>query len=797
MILFYVALAWLVGSVAAALGFGSLWSIALLGGSGVCTGFVLTGKRYEALLTGVLLLALLLGVTRYEAARPPAHPGGVAMLNDGANVVVHGVIVSEPAESQTSQSFTVAVDAYQAEDGSWPPTIGRVQVTSRLFPHYAYGDEVRLTGALETPPVFDTFDYRDYLAQRGVVSTSVYPGIAVLSSGNGSAAQQALIDLRQPLGDSLKRSLSEPESALARGIFLGQRAAIPPTLADDLNRAGISHLIAISGENVMLVAGFVTAALAWLIGRRQATLAAMLVVVAYSVFVGASPSVLRAAVMALVMLGATLAGRPGRALGAVTLTGAVLVAWRPLIIGDVSFQLSFAATLGIVLMARRLQERLQSLLGVLPDAIAAFVAEQLAITSAASLAVLPIIAASFGRLSLVSLPANLLAAPSFGLALGASGVTALAGVIDTGFGRLVGQVAYLPLAYLAWLGRVFGRLPFASLSVGGFGVFGAAATYLALGLALYALLRTRPEALGEQQPMRLRPALVMTVVLLVAGGAVWLHDLQGGPSRLRVTVLDVGQGDSILIETPAGHRILVDGGPSGDVLMQALGRELAPSDRRIDLMVLTHGQDDHVTGLVDVLQRFDVRQVLAGPLPGTTAAYRAWRDEVAALGLPVHQAVAGEWLDLGRGAYIDVLGPPEQAIHGTEDDLNNNCIVLRLVYGDTSFLLTGDLAGAGEAALLDSNADLDSTVLKVGHHGSEGSSSRAFLDAVDPGLAVISVGAGNTYGHPSPSLRLRLAGTPYLRTDQNGDVSIESDGYALRVDYQRGGYSMVAAGIAK
>ncbi len=275
-------------------------------------------------------LALLLGVTRYQAARPPVQPGGVALLNDGGDVVVHGTIVSEPEESQTSQRFTVAVDAYQADDGSWLPTTGKVQVTSRLFPRYAYGDEVRLTGVLETPPVFDTFDYRDYLAQRGVVSTSVYPGIAVLSSGHGSAAQRALIDLRGPLGDALKRSLAEPESALARGILLGQRAAIPPDVTDDLNRAGISHLIAISGENVMLVAGFVTAALAWLIGRRQATLAAMLVVVAYSIFVGASPSVLRAMVMALVMLGATLAGRPGRALGAVTLTGAVLVAWRPL-----------------------------------------------------------------------------------------------------------------------------------------------------------------------------------------------------------------------------------------------------------------------------------------------------------------------------------------------------------------------------------------------------------------------------------------------------------------------------------
>jgi competence protein ComEC len=796
-ILFFVALAWLAGSAGAALGFASLWPAAMLGGAGVCCGLVLAGRRGEGLLVGIALLAVLLGVTRYEDARPPARPGGVALLNDAGEVQVHGVIVSEPEETQSSQRFTVAVDSYAAEDGSQSETSGRVQVTARLFPRYQYGDEVMLTGMLETAPVFESFDYRDYLARRGVTSVSVYPQIEVVSSGGGSAFQRALVDVRRPLGEALERSLAEPESALARGILLGQRAAIPPDLTDDLNRAGISHLIAISGYNVMLVAGFVTASLAWAIGRKQATLAAMVLVLAYSLFVGASPSVLRAAVMAQVMLGATLAGRPGSALGGVMLAGALLVAWRPLIIDDVSFQLSFAATLGIVLLAERLRERLQPRLGLLPDGAAAFVAEQLAVTSAASIAVLPIIAASFGRLSLVSLPANLLAAPSFALALGAAGLTAVAGVIDAGAGRLVGDVAYLPLAYLVWLGRTASSLPYASLSLGGFGLIKAVAAYLAIGAGAYLLLRNRPELLEPSQPLRLRPALAFTLVLLIASGVVWSGALASHKQGLRVVVLDVGQGDSILIETPAGHHILVDGGPSGAVLMQALGHELGASERRIDLMVLTHGQDDHVTGLVDVLQRFDVRQVLAGPLPGETAAYRAWRDEVEARGVPMHQAVAGEWLDLGEGARIEVLGPPEQAIHGTEDDLNNNCVVLRLVYGDTSFLLTGDLAGAGEAALLNSNADLDATVLKVGHHGSEGSSSRAFLDTVDPGLAVISVGADNPYGHPSPALRLRLAGTPYLRTDQNGDVSIESDGRALRVDFDRGDYSMVTAGIAK
>ncbi|HLF70649.1 MAG TPA: hypothetical protein VI759_00645, partial [Dehalococcoidia bacterium] len=199
-----------------------------------------------------------------------------------------------------------------------------------------------------------------------------------------------------------------------------------------------------------------------------------------------------------------------------------------------------------------------------------------------------------------------------------------------------------------------------------------------------------------------------------------------------------------------------------------------------------HGQDDHVTGLVDLIDRYDVGGVLTSPLDGETAAYRAWRDAVDAHALPLRRAVAGEWIDLGGGARIEVLGPPERALHGGPDDFNDNSVILRLVYGNVSFLLTGDVAEAGEAALLASGADLHATVLKVAHHGSDGSSTAAFLDAVAPALAVTSVGAENTYGHPSPSTRLRLSGTPQLRTDLNGTLRLSTDGRSLWVDYDRG-----------
>lgn len=213
--------------------------------------------------------------------------------------------------------------------------------------------------------------------------------------------------------------------------------------------------------------------------------------------------------------------------------------------------------------------------------------------------------------------------------------------------------------------------------------------------------------------------------------------------------------------------------------------------------MLTHAQDDHVSGLVEVLQRYDVGAVLTGSLPGKTAAYRAWLDELERAGVPVSAAQAGQRIELGQGARLEVLAPAPQPLAGTEDDLNNNSVVLRLVYRQASFLLTGDLEAEGEAALLNAPFEVRSTVLKVGHHGSDGSTTQRFLDAVGPSLAVVSAGAENMFGHPSPTTRLRLAGVPLLRTDANGDVRLETDGTSLWVESPRGDYSLVHVGSAR
>jgi competence protein ComEC len=358
----------------------------------------------------------------------------------------------------------------------------------------------------------------------------------------------------------------------------------------------------------------------------------------------------------------------------------------------------------------------------------------------------------------------------------------------------------MPIVALVWIGTTAAELPFASVRLDGVGALESSFIYTLLAMVLIAVSRFRPmpveapEASGTR--VRLPSAVACTGGIAIVVAVTFWQAFDGKDDRLRLTVLNVGQGDAILIETPAGHRILVDGGPSGPALMQALGRVLPHDGRRIDLLVLSHGQDDHVTGFVELLERYEVGGAAAAPLQGETAAYAAWRTELERRAVPLHVVQSGHWLDLGRGIRLEVLAPNDGAPEDV-DDLNNNSLVVRLSYGEVSFLLTGDIEAEGEKALLDSGHDLNSTVLKLAHHGSDGSSTPALLDAVQPQLAVVSAGAENSFGHPSPTTRLRLTGTRLLRTDLNGDLRLETDGRSLWASIDHGRIELLAPAVSR
>jgi competence protein ComEC len=493
---------------------------------------------------------------------------------------------------------------------------------------------------------------------------------------------------------------------------------------------------------------------------------------------------------------AALLGRPASAPTSIALAAAIMTGINPLVVQDISFQLSFAAILGVIYIAPILQTHGQELLqraGIEAEAgIASALVESMSVTIGAVLTTTPLIALQFGRVSMIAPLPNLLLVPEYPLIVVSAALAALATLVWAPLGEVAGWFAWVALTYMVQVVRFFASLPLASLEFDGFGRWHAAAAYAALAAFVWWFARRR--AIDEPAPARrpgvaiaMRPAWVVAGGLAIVAGSFWWAALQGeARGRLTVEVLDVGQGDAILIETPDGQHILVDGGASGLALEQRLGEELPFWERTIDLVALTHPQQDHIGGLIDVLRDYDVDEALGTPMVASSAAYQEWRALIASKQIPYHEALAGESIDLGSGATLRVLGPDAGSF--ASSDMNDTSLVLKISWDSVSFLLTGDIQSFGEAALIDSGADLQATALKVPHHGSITSSTAAFLDAVQPQVAVVSVGANNPYHHPSPDVidRLQDYGSLVQRTDEEGTVSMSTDGQHLWIETQRG-----------
>jgi competence protein ComEC len=366
------------------------------------------------------------------------------------------------------------------------------------------------------------------------------------------------------------------------------------------------------------------------------------------------------------------------------------------------------------------------------------------------------------------------------------GLATLLGALHPLLGQPVAWVAWLFLAYTIGVVELTARLPLTGLELGGFSA-GAMWLYYALFGVLVLAVR--------QEKGRLREIWVsftqrLSTKLLIGGLALavilaWIAALQMPDGHLHVHFLDVGQGDAILIQCPHGQQILVDGGPSPSLLLSHLGRRMPFWDHSLDLVVLTHPEEDHLGGLVEVLTRYDVSLVLDSGQGCTSATCDAWRSLMEEKEIPYRRAQSGMRLELGQGVQIEVLHPPTPLMTNTASDINNNSIVLRLEYGRFSTLLAGDVQWEAEQVLLSSGQPLDSLVLKVPHHGGDASLTEPFLEAVSPEVAIISVGSDNRFGHPHEVTLEKLHGISTYRTDQQRNIEVASDGVQYWVVTQR------------
>ncbi|MGB0387331.1 MAG: DNA internalization-related competence protein ComEC/Rec2 [Ardenticatenaceae bacterium] len=763
---------------------------------------------YHAPVYGTLLaLACLLGAGRGAAARPDFDLSDLASYNDLGWVTVRGTVARYPeAKGEITRYEITAHEIEIEEKGVHERVKGRFLVNLNPYPAYQYGDELVLSGELVTPPVLEDFDYRAFLAHKGIYSLLKRGRGFRVAEGRGSALLHVLFGIRRRAEWTVQRILPEPHASLMSGILLGIESGIPEDVMEAFNTTGTTHIIVISGSNFAILAGIFLFLGRKLFGEKLGTLFAIVVIALYALLVGGDPPVLRAAIMGVFSVFALLLRRQSLALNILALTVLIMTAAEPGQLYDVGFQLSALATLGLVLLVdpiTGLTDRLLARYVGLPEKertrLLSLLSDALLITLAAQFITTPLIVGTFGRFSVVSLLTNLLILPVQGGLLTSGGLATLAGLIWLPLGQALGAIPFAALEWTIVMVRWTATFPYASVTIGPFPTWYIWWLYALGGVWWWQRAQSKsansPEpAIGSggdevraESALRLphfsrRQMLVWGASLLFALLPWWVV-MQLPDGQLHLYVLDVGQGDAILIVAPDGKQILVDGGRDPVPLLARLGDQLPPWDRTIEVVVLTHADADHLGGLPELLNRYEVSQVMDSGFEHTTALYEAWRGFLGANSLVPQTATPEQRWHLGQGAFLEVLAPRGEPF----ENLNSNSVVLRVRYGKFCALLTGDIEAEAEKRLVESDVLGPCQVLKAAHHGSKTSSIQAFLDAVRPSYALISLGRDNRFGHPHPEVieRYQAMGMRIFRTDQQGTIHITTDGSRLWVETQR------------
>jgi competence protein ComEC len=460
-------------------------------------------------------LAVLVGLARYPAPVPPT-PKDLYYYNGTGTLTVRAQVVEDP--DVRDRLVYLKASASQVRLGeNWQPVSGLLQVYVPLYPRYQYGDALELSGRLEEPPVFEDFSYKDYLKRQGVYSLMQRPHVTLLSSNHGNPLLVAIYALKHRAQDVIAQALPEPHAGLLMGILLGVKAALPEDLKNDLSTLGLTHIVVVSGFNLTVIAGALQRGTSKLLGRRWSMLLGLIGVVLFTLMVGASAAVVRAAIMVSLAVLATALGRQSDALTSLALAAALMVAKNPMTLWDVGFQLSVAATTGLVVLS----PILESWLPTLP----AVIRSPLAVAVAAQLMTVPIIAYNFHRVSLISPLANLLVLPVVPWMMLFGAIVVFVGFLAIPVASAIGWLVWLFSAYAVSVMHLLASLPFAAVPTPPLAAYWSWVYYGLLALAFYLAIR-RPVSLRQPSQaavatLRRLPTWVLIGGLLIVAVLVW------------------------------------------------------------------------------------------------------------------------------------------------------------------------------------------------------------------------------------------------------------------------------------
>lgn len=704
----------------------------------------------------------------------------------GSPVTIEGIVSARPSVAPDGSRLTLQVERIVSGAQAESVTGFLLLYVSEGDITLTRGDRIRFVSRVWLPRLLGLpgeFDYPRYLAFQGISATCRVPSqneiVLIRAAAVGSL--QRIIDVAaRQLGDTIRGAIpDERVSSVLTALLIGDQRRIPRDLADAYTRAGVNHILSISGFHVGIIAAFISLLVAWLLTRfeypalhwnvrRIAVLIAVPTMVAYLFLTGAAPATARSVIMLSVFALALFSEREQSSVNTLLLAAFLLVAINPPTLFDASYQLSFISLWGILLAVPLVTKSTAHMGSPWLRGLILFVAASVA---AACVTLLPVLYI-FKVASLNGILTNFLIVPLLGYG------AVLAGFIALPLVALFPAIAPLllwPAAALVAVSNQFINWC-ASLPVIVFhGITGLDMLFFLLFMTGVTFFRSR--------------LLLLVSVLLIplTACALHLYISNSADGRLHITMLSVGQAESILVQLPDGSTLLVDGGGYLHDTGHDFGRQiLAPAlgalhAGRIDRMIATHDHPDHSGGLPYVIKNFPVGEFWSG-----TEVSAEIQRELDKIKVPQRKITVGDVIRLPGPVIITVLspaGPPRAVADSDETNVNEKSLVFRLSYGSFSMIFCADAGFAAEQLMLAGRGDLKSTVIKVGHHGSRYSTSEAFLERVQPSLALVSAGAGNLFGLPSPRTvdLLGSKGIVLYRTDRDGTIKLVSDGVGWSV----------------
>jgi competence protein ComEC len=726
----------------------------------------------------ILPAFFLFGAWYFQFRQPTIDAFHIAFYNDREyEILVTGTLDEPPDQRDSYANLTLNVEAVDSGSGDMPAS-GMILVRTSALADYEYGQRVRVRGSLQTPPENEEFSYRDYLARNGIHSTMSTFEVTTLPGNGGNFFFRFVYKLKAKLLANTYRLYHDPEASLLAGILLGVDTGMTKELQNAFKNTGTAHIIAISGFNIAIIAGIFFAIFKNLFGEKLGAVVAVVGIFFYTLLVGADAAVLRAALMGTLSLASRQLGRRNNGMNSLGVAVMFMLILNPLTLWDVGFQLSAAATLGLILYAEPFSNFTINLFSKLfkqdISVFARIFNESVILTFAAQLTTIPIMAYHFKRISLISFIANpfILSAQPAVMVLG--GLAVITSLFIFPLGQLIAWFAWPFAAYTIRIVELFDRVPHGSIYLGDSSIWLVASFYIILLAVTFNWdeLKNRIQALSSS----LRAiALTATLALLFACTImIWRASGTTGDGQLHITFLEAGSADAVLIQTPDGRNVLINGGESTSKLSDELGRRLPYFSRKLDWLIIASTQEEQLAALPRVVERYPPENVLWSGNVQASFPAQALDKYFAAQGIPVSKAEVGQKLELGDQAWVEVKAVGARGS------------VLLIEYKKFRALLPIGLSEGTLDELEFGNAIDKVDVLLLADAGYAPSNPPDLIENLKPQLTVLSVAAGDPNGLPSEEVLDSLDGYSLLRTDRSGWIQVITDGESMRVETEHG-----------